>query len=93
MADDSANIPRLNGIIRALEDGRQAFGVFSPGNSIDTAIELGASDYDFVLIDMEHKPWNPDQLSAYLQFMMDRGQIVKSGSNCPKSYANCSHSS
>lgn len=74
---------RLNGIIRELEAGRHAFMAFVHPN-IQSAVEMGDSSYTGALIDMEHNLGNPTDLPLYLQFMLNRAQIVGSGSIAPK---------
>ena len=50
-----STLPRLNGIIRALEAGQSAFSLFAPC-SIETAVELQASKYDAIIFEGEHRP-------------------------------------
>jgi 4-hydroxy-2-oxoheptanedioate aldolase len=78
-----ADLPRLNGIIGALESGRHAFSLFAPAEP-ETAIELQGSDYDGVVFEGEHRPWDPRHLRDTLQYLLNRGQIAKSGSVAPK---------
>src|SRR3954464_14990225 len=73
---------RLNGIIRALEAGQPAFAAFSPPE-IDSAYAMSVSKYDAVVFEMEHNPWDGRGLRDSLQYMLNRGQIVKSGSLAP----------
>jgi 4-hydroxy-2-oxoheptanedioate aldolase len=73
---------RLNGIIRALESGRPAFTCFSPPE-VDSAYAISVSKYDGVVWEMEHNPWDSRGLRDSLQYMLNRGQIVKSGSLAP----------
>ena len=77
-----ADIPRLNGVIRALEQGKPTFTSFSPPD-IASAIAFSASNYDGVVFEMEHNPWDSLALRDCLQFMLNRGQIAKSGSIVP----------
>ena len=46
-------IPRLNGVIKALEEGKTAFTTFSPADP-ESAAALGASALDGVVFEMEH---------------------------------------
>ena len=71
-----AELPRLNGIIRALEQGQAAFTAFSPAE-IDSAIAMSASKFDGVVFEMEHNPWDGRALRDSLQYMLNRGQIVQ----------------
>jgi 4-hydroxy-2-oxoheptanedioate aldolase len=77
-----ADIPRLNGVIRALEQGQVALTAFSPAD-IDSAIANSTSKFDGVVYEMEHNPWDGFRLRDCLQYMLNRGQIAKSGSVVP----------
>ena len=77
-----AEIPRLNGAIRALEAGKPAFVTFSPAE-IGAAQAIGAATYDAVVFEMEHNHYDIRQLRDCMQYMLDRAQIVKSGSLAP----------
>jgi 4-hydroxy-2-oxoheptanedioate aldolase len=77
-----ADLPRLNGVIRALEQGRPAFTCFSPAE-IDSAYAMSTSKYDGVVYEMEHNPWDGRALRDALQYMLNRAQIVKAGSIAP----------
>jgi 4-hydroxy-2-oxoheptanedioate aldolase len=77
-----ADLPRLNGVIRALEQGRPAFTCFSPAE-IDSAYAISTSKYDGVVYEMEHNPWDGRALRDSLQYMLSRAQIVKTGSIAP----------
>jgi hypothetical protein len=43
-------IPRLNGVIRALEQGKQAFAAFSDAE-IDSALAFSVSNYDRIIFE------------------------------------------
>ena len=75
-------IPRLNPAIRALESGKPAFVTFSPAE-IGAAQSIGAAAYDGVVFEMEHNPYDIRQLRDCMQYMLDRAQILKSGSLAP----------
>ena len=75
-------LPRLNGLIRALESGQPAFSLFAPCE-IETAIELQASKYDGVVFEGEHRGWDITALRHSLQYLLNRGQIARSGSVAP----------
>src|SRR5438045_8400192 len=77
-----AHLPRLNGVIRALEAGRPAFTCFQPAE-IDSAYASSTSKYDGVVFEMEHNPWDGRALRDCLQYMLNRAQIVKAGSLAP----------
>ena len=77
-----ADIPRLNGVIKALEEGKTAFVPFS-NPDIEAATALGSSKYDGVVYEMEHGPFDSPTLRDTLQFMLSRRQILDSGTLAP----------
>jgi len=76
-------IPRLNGVIRALEQGKTAFVGFAPVD-IETATALAGSPYDGIAFEMEHAPLSPTGLRDALQYMLDRQQILQGGTLAPR---------
>ncbi len=74
--------PRLNGAIRALEAGKPAFAPFTSAE-ISNALTFGASACDGVVFEMEHNPYDIKALRDCLQYMLNRRQIVASGSIVP----------
>ena len=76
------DIPRLNGIIRALENGQIPFSAFSPID-IQSALAFAGSKYDAIVFEGEHQPWDILALRDSLQFMLDRRAIAASGSVAP----------
>src|SRR6202022_951018 len=77
-----ADIPRLNGVIRALESGKPAFTSFCQADP-ETAIAMATAKYDGVVFEMEHNPWDIRALRDSLQYMLNRAQIVKAASPAP----------
>src|ERR671936_2923129 len=77
-----SSIPRLNGAIRALERGQPAFVTFSPAE-VGTAQAIGDAAYDGIVFEMEHNPYDIRLLRDCLQYMLNRRQIVQSGSLAP----------
>jgi 4-hydroxy-2-oxoheptanedioate aldolase len=78
-----AEIPRLNGVIKALEQGKVAFAGFAAVD-VETAVAIAASNMDGVVFEMEHAPMSAPALRDALQFMLDRRQIVDSATLAPK---------
>ncbi len=78
-----AETPRLNGVIRALEQGKTAFVSFASPD-IETATALASSNLDGVAFEMEHAPMSPPVLRDALQYMLDRRQILDSGTLAPR---------
>jgi 4-hydroxy-2-oxoheptanedioate aldolase len=76
-------IPRLNGVIRTLEQGKVAFVGFAPVD-IETAVALAGSNLDGVAFEMEHAPMSAPGLRDALQYMLDRRQILDAGTLAPK---------
>src|SRR6476469_90898 len=74
-----ADIPRLNGVVRALEAGKPAFTSFCQADP-ETAITMSTAKYDGIVYEMEHKQWDMRALRDSLQYMLNRGQIAKSAS-------------
>jgi 4-hydroxy-2-oxoheptanedioate aldolase len=77
-----ADIPRLNGVIRALESGKPTFTSFCQADP-ETAMAMATAKYDGIVYEMEHNPWDIRALRDSLQYMLNRGQIAKSGSVAP----------
>ena len=75
-----ADIPRLNGIIKVLEEGQAAFVGMGPADGLAGT----NAPFDGVLFEMEHGPYEINTLVEGLQSMLDRGQIARSGSVAPR---------
>jgi 4-hydroxy-2-oxoheptanedioate aldolase len=73
---------RLNGVIRAWEQGKPAFATFAQVNK-QTAIELSESPYDGLVFEMEHNPWDVAALQDALQYLLNRKQIRDAASLAP----------
>jgi len=73
---------RLNGIIRALEQGQPAFTCFTQPD-VEAVLALSTSRYDGIVFELEHNPWDIRALRDGLQYMLNRAQIAKSGSIAP----------
>ncbi|MBI1802161.1 MAG: aldolase [Chloroflexi bacterium] len=76
-------MPRLNRVIEVLEQGKIAVVPFAAVGSIPDAYWAATSPYDGVVFDLEHNPFNPGDLRLSLQFMLNRQQIVESGTLAP----------
>jgi 4-hydroxy-2-oxoheptanedioate aldolase len=73
---------RLNGAIRALEQGQPTFVTFSPAE-VGQAQAIGDANYDAVVFEMEHGPYDIRLLRDCLQYMLNRRQIVQGGTVAP----------
>lgn len=76
------DIQRLNGIIRAWEQGRPVTSAFVNADR-QSAIEFSAAPYDSVVFEMEHNPWDALALQDALQYLLNRRQIHAAGSLAP----------
>ena len=74
--------PRLNSVIRALEQGQIPVTTFSPP-SVDSAIALSDAAYDGVVFEAEHNPYDIGTLRDCLQYMLNRRQILDRGTLSP----------
>ncbi len=74
--------PRLNSVIRALEQGQIPVTTFSPP-SVESAIALATTTYDGVVFEAEHNPYDIGTLRDCLQYLLNRKQIAERGSLSP----------
>src|SRR5215467_2475924 len=77
-----ADIPRLNGVIAALEQNKPAFVSFCAAE-IGVAQAMNAAPYDGIVFEMEHRPYDIGALRHCLQYMLDRRQIAQRGTLAP----------
>ncbi len=75
-------IPRLNGIIKQLEQGKNTFVSFAPGD-VGYAVNAATEPYDGIVFEMEHGPYDIQALRNCMQYLLNRRQIVESGSIAP----------
>jgi 4-hydroxy-2-oxoheptanedioate aldolase len=79
-----AGVRRLNKVIGLLEQGKAAFGpMLGVTGSIPDAYWIAESGYDMVTFELEHNPFNLNDLRLSLQFLLNRRQIAQSGSVAP----------
>ena len=76
------DIPRLNPVIRTLEQGQPTFVTFSPPET-SMAQAIGDAAYDAAIFEMEHGPYDIRGLRDCMQYLLNRRQIVTSGSLAP----------
>src|SRR5215475_11086571 len=77
-----AELPRLNNVIRAFEEGKPAFTSFAQAE-IETAVALSTSKFDGVVYEMEHNFWDARALRDAMQYMLNRRQIAQGGTLAP----------
>lgn len=76
----SAQEMRLNRTIETLEAGHPVFGLATGNFSLTNARSLATSDLDFVIIDMEHSPFDVETLRTFILGMVDVARAVQKGS-------------
>ena len=76
-------LPRLNGVIGALERGQVAITTFISPPTIDNAIAISAAAYDGAIFEAEHNPFDIRELRDGMQYMLNRRQILDSGTLAP----------
>ncbi len=76
--------PRANPVIRLLEQGKPAFSIW--GNYIGVGRDYHAAvtlqnnrNYDFILYDLEHDPFDIEGLSQFLRALLDPAAIARDG--------------
>ena len=69
----------LNETVASLVSGKTTFGLFAADLSPVNAQALATSDLDFVLIDMEHGPFDVGKLHAFLMAMTNKARIAEKG--------------
>ena len=84
-AQDKAHVssPRLNRYIELMEAGKPAFGVFSSIVSTRNGAAMAGSGLDFVIVDLEHSPFDPSKLEGYLLGMISKAEVLKKGNLQP----------
>ena len=62
-------IPRLNTVIRALEQGEVAITTFVSPPTVDNAIAVSTASYDGVIFESEHNPYEISELRDGMQYL------------------------
>jgi 4-hydroxy-2-oxoheptanedioate aldolase len=74
---------RLNKLIELFENDQPAFGLLSFDYSLTNARSMASSGLDFILIDMEHAPFDIERLQQFLLGMTNKRAILEKGSLQP----------
>ena len=77
-----AAMPRLNTVIRALENGEIPVTVFAPP-TIENAVALSAAPYDGIIFEAEHNAYDIKDLRDCLQYLLNRRQIAERNTLSP----------
>jgi 4-hydroxy-2-oxoheptanedioate aldolase len=75
--------PRLNRFIELMEANQPAFGLFSSIVSTRNGSAMAGSGLDFVIVDLEHTPFDLTRLEGYLLGMINKAEILKKGNLQP----------
>jgi len=74
---------RINKLIELFENQQPAFGLLSFDYSLNNARSMASSGLDFIMIDMEHAPFDVERLRQFLLGMTDKRTIVEKGNLQP----------
>jgi 4-hydroxy-2-oxoheptanedioate aldolase len=74
---------RLNKLIELFENDQPAFGLLSFNYSLDSARSMASSGLDFIMIDMEHAPFDVERLREFLLGMTNKRAIMEKGNLQP----------
>jgi 4-hydroxy-2-oxoheptanedioate aldolase len=77
-------VARYNKVVDLLEQGKTVFasGLVWNGN-LDDLTFIADSDYDMVMIEMEHEGFSFDNLRVSLQFLLNRKRVAEKGNLQP----------
>lgn len=81
--NEPAPAPRLNRFVELMEAKKPAFGVFSSIVSTRNGAAMAGSGLDFVIVDLEHTPFDLGKLEGYLLGMVNKAEILKRGNLQP----------
>jgi len=74
---------RVNKLIELFENDQPAFGLLSFDYSLNNARSLASSGLDFIMIDMEHAPFDVERLRLFLLGMTNKRSIMAKGNLQP----------
>ena len=74
----------FNKLIELFERDKRALGTFSISHSLTTAFFLNESGVDFVVIDMEHDPYDIKTLQMFLLALADKADVLRKGNLQPE---------
>ena len=78
-----ADLPRLNGVIRALEAGQHGVHLLLRPPKSTPPIAMSTSKFDGVVFEMEHNPWDGRRCAIACSTCSTAAQIVKAGLLAP----------
>ena len=65
----------LNKVIELLEQGKPVFGSLCMNGNYDDLLKFSDSDYDFVIVEMEHEGYDVPSLRLSLQCLLNRRRV------------------
>jgi 4-hydroxy-2-oxoheptanedioate aldolase len=74
---------RINKLIELFENDQPAFGLLSFDYSLNSARSMANSGLDFIMIDMEHAPFDVERLRLFLLGMTNKRSIIEKGNLQP----------
>lgn len=74
---------RINKFVELMEKGSPAFGVFASNVSTRGGANMASSGLDFVIIDLEHSPYDVTRLEGYLLGMINKRDVLEKGLQPP----------
>ncbi len=74
---------RLNRAIDRLAQGKAVIGNINGDFSLDQARAIATSSLDFVILEMEHQPFDVERLQQFLLGTTDKAGILKKGNLQP----------
>ena len=85
----SAQPAPVNTVVPTLDDDKPIFGQFvnyiGVGSDRESAVAQAANrEFDFVVYDLEHVPFDVPRLTQYMQWLLDRRAIAESGLTATK---------
>jgi 4-hydroxy-2-oxoheptanedioate aldolase len=88
-AQAPATPSRTNPVITLLEQGKPAFSIWANyigvGKDYHAAVTLqGNRNYDFIIYDLEHDPFDVEGLSQFLRALLDPAAIARDGVSATK---------
>ena len=81
--DDKIKSVRLNRLIDLFENDQAAVGIFAFNVGTRPAAAIASSALDFVIVDLEHTPYDPRGLESYLLAMTDKRRMMEKKSLQP----------
>jgi len=70
-------------VIERFEAGEPALGIFADNLNPRNAVDLGSSQLDFVMIDMEHGPLDFERLESFVLATTNKRRILSSKNRVP----------